>query len=181
MVEAGIDAIPFSHLELEIWRNNFEGIRNPHAANGFYLYGVLDDVWQGWEMGCLFVVDYKAKAKDSQVSLDAEWLDGYKHQIEFYKWPLRHRGFQVNSTAWFVYANGCKDTRDSMPSSTFGSIFWPHKGSDEWVEEGLLEAILLDLERAPERMIDAPTAHMPLVNPELEPNPENKNNVPKTT
>lgn len=98
MTAAGIDAVPFQHPELETWRSNFKGIRIPHAASGFELFGAVDDIWQERGTGRLLVVDYKATAKDTEVSLDAEWQDGYKRQVEFYQWLLRQRGRQKAKT-----------------------------------------------------------------------------------
>jgi hypothetical protein len=157
MVEAGIDAVPFSHPELEIWRSNFKGIRISHPASGFELFGAVDDIWQENGTGRLIVVDYKATAKDAEVSLDADWQDGYKRQVEFYQWLLRQRGFKVSPTAWFVYANGCKDRPGFDAKLEFRINLLPHEGSDEWVEEALLEAKrILDLERAPKGKLVCP-------------------------
>jgi hypothetical protein len=157
MVEAGIDAVPFSHPELEIWRSNFKGIRVPHAASGFELYGAVDDLWQERGTGRLLVVDYKATAKDAEVSLDAEWQEGYRRQVEFYQWLLRQRGFDVSPTAWFVYANGCKDRPGFDAKLEFRINLLPHEGKDAWVEGAVLDAKrILDLERAPERNPDCP-------------------------
>ena len=140
MVDAGIDAIPFAHTELEIWRSNFKGLRVPHQASGFELFGAVDDIWQERGTGRLIVVDYKATAKDAEVSLDAEWQDGYRRQVEFYQWLLRQRGLEVSSTAWFVYANGCKDRPGFDAKLEFRISLLSHEGCADWVEETLLEA-----------------------------------------
>jgi PD-(D/E)XK nuclease superfamily len=152
MTAAGIDAVPFQHPEIEIWRSNFKGIRIPHAASGFELFGAVDDIWQERGTGRLLVVDYKATAKDTEVSLDAEWQDGYKRQVEFYQWLLRQKGFEVSPTAWFVYVNGCKDRPGFDAKLEFRISLLPHEGNTDWIEETVLEARrVLDQERAPER------------------------------
>ena len=140
MENAGIDAIPFAHPELETWRSNFNGIRVPHHVSGFELFGAVDDIWQERGTGRLIVVDYKATAKDAEVSLDADWQDGYRRQVEFYQWLLRQRGFEVSPTAWFVYANGCKDRPGFDAKLEFRISLLSHEGSADWVEETLLEA-----------------------------------------
>ena len=68
MSEAGIDAVPFPHPELETWRSNFKGIRVPHQTSGFELFGAVDDIWQERGTGRLIVVDYKATAKDAALA-----------------------------------------------------------------------------------------------------------------
>jgi hypothetical protein len=150
MTSAGIDAVPFRHAEIEIWRSNFKGIRIPHKASGFELFGAVDDIWQERATGKLLVVDYKATAKDTEVSLDAEWQDGYKRQVEFYQWLLRQRGFEVSPTAWFVYVNGCKDRPGFDAKLEFRISLLPHEGKTDWIDETVLEArMVLDEEEAP--------------------------------
>jgi hypothetical protein len=152
MTDAGIDAVPFRHPELEIWRSNFKGIRIAHQASGFELFGAVDDIWQENGTGRLLVVDYKATAKDTEVSLNAEWQDGYRRQVEFYQWLLRQRGFEVSPTAWFVYANGCKDRPGFDARLEFRISLLPHEGNTDWIEETVLEAKeVLDQKNAPGR------------------------------
>lgn len=157
MTSAGIDAVPFRHTELEIWRSNFKGIRIPHPSSAFELFGAVDDIWQENGTGRLLVVDYKATAKDAEVSLDAEWQDGYKRQVEFYQWLLQQKGFEVSPTAWFVYVNGCKDRPGFDAKLEFRISLLPHEGKTDWVEGTVLEAKeILDQSRAPARDLDCP-------------------------
>jgi len=137
MIQAGIDAIPFVHPELETWRSNFKGIRVPHKKSGFELFGAVDDLWQEKETGRIIVVDYKATAKDEEVSLDAEWQDGYKRQVEFYQWLLMRKGLNVSPIAWFVYANGCKDRPNFDFKLNFRVSMISHTGNTDWVESEL--------------------------------------------
>ena len=157
MTSAGIDAVPFRHTELEIWRSNFKGIRIPHPSSGFELFGAVDDIWQEHGTGRLLVVDYKATAKDAEVSLDAEWQDGYKRQVEFYQWLLQQKGYEVSPTAWFVYVNGCKDRPGFDAKLEFRISLLPHEGKTDWVEGTVLEAKeILNQSRAPARDLDCP-------------------------
>ena len=89
MTTYGIDAIPFSHEELNNWRENFVGCRFHHEPSGFLVTGAVDDLWIGKD-GKLIVVDYKATSKNAEVSLDAAWQMGYKRQMEVYQWILRN-------------------------------------------------------------------------------------------
>ena len=96
MVEYKIDAIPFVHEDLDKWRENFTRCSISCMNQPTYLiFGAVDDVWIN-PRGELIVVDYKATAKKSEVSLDAPWQISYKRQMEVYQWLLRQNGFEVN-------------------------------------------------------------------------------------
>ena len=102
----GLDAVPFAHPGMEGWRDSLKrGIQYRHPATGMLVSGGVDDVWITPQKE-LIIVDYKATAKDGEVNLDAEWQDGYKHQMEVYQWLLRGDGHKVSDTGYFVYANG---------------------------------------------------------------------------
>ncbi len=133
---AGLALIPARHAELHKWRQNLVGVRVEHAPTGLAVYGVIDDLWADAN-GTHFVVDYKATSKKDEVSLDAEWQDGYKRQVEFYQWLLRRRGLTVSDRAWFVYANGIRD------DAAFDGVLWFRTkliacdGDAAWVEPAL--------------------------------------------
>src|SRR5690606_33811441 len=92
----GIDALPFVHEELDKWRENFKGVRYLHEPTGMTISGAVDDVWVN-PKGELIVVDYKATAKNGEITeLDKDWHDGYKRQMEVYQYLLRKKGFKVN-------------------------------------------------------------------------------------
>jgi hypothetical protein len=75
MVQAGIDAIPYAHPDLDTWRANFTGISFVHAETNFEVFGAVDDVWQE-SNGDLLVVDYKATSLSRPLSIDYEWQNG---------------------------------------------------------------------------------------------------------
>lgn len=139
MKQYGVDAVPFQHKELNIWRENFEGIQYFDEKSGLLISGAIDDVWVN-PKGELIVVDYKATSKDEKVSLDAEWQDGYKRQMEIYQWLLRRKGFKVSNTGYFVYANGLRDKKAFDGKLEFEVILIPYTGSDDWVESKIAEA-----------------------------------------
>jgi len=140
----GVDAVPYSHAEINIWRENFKGIECKHGATGFTVSGALDDVWVN-PAGELIVVDYKATSKDEKIeSLDKDWHDGYKRQMEIYQWLLRQRGFTVSDTGYFVYANASKDREAFDGKLEFEVTLIPYTGSTDWVE-GTLADILASL------------------------------------
>ena len=133
MVEYKIDAIPFEHQDMDKWRENFVGVTTLHEETNLHLFGAVDDVWINTD-GELIVVDYKATAKNAEITLDAEWQNMYKRQMEIYQWLLRQNGFKVNDTGYFVYTNGRMDLDGFFDKVEFRTKIIAHKGDDSWVE-----------------------------------------------
>ena len=129
----GIDAIPASHEELNVWRENFKGICFEDPKTGMTISGAIDDLWINGE-GEYIVVDYKATAKDEAVKeLNQEWQDGYKRQMEIYQWLLRQLGNKVSNTGYFVYCTGRLD-RDAFDGRIdFDINLIEYVGNDSWV------------------------------------------------
>ena len=151
MREAGLNAVPHPHQQLERWRANFTGIRTLHEATGFELFGAIDDLWRDLDTNELIVADYKATSKAAEVTLDADWQDGYKRQMEFYQWLLRRQGLQVSDRGWFVYCNGRRDLEGFGNRLEFRVKMIPYDGDDAWIEPVLLEIRrTLDAPQAPE-------------------------------
>lgn len=139
MKKYGIDAIPFSHEKMDIWRDSLRGgILYPHKPTGILVTGGVDDIWVTPD-NKLIVVDYKATSKSGEVSLDADWQIGYKRQVEVYQWLLRKNGFNVSDTAYFVYANGDADKEAFDGKLEFDIKVIPYIGDDSWVEKVLFD------------------------------------------
>ena len=134
-----IEAVPFQHKNMDVWRENFVGVQALHPESGFLVFGAVDDLWQN-KNGELIVVDYKATSKDSEVNLDAEWQDSYKRQMEIYQWLLRQNGFTVSNTGYFVYVNGKRDAKAFDGKLEFEVKLIPYTGRSEWVSDKLVEA-----------------------------------------
>ena len=150
MREAGLNAVPHAHPQLDRWRANFTGVRALHEASGFELFGAIDDLWRDLDTGELIVVDYKATSKDAEVTLDAEWQDGYKRQMEFYQWLLRRQGLAVARRGWFVYCNGRRDLEGFANRLEFRVKMIPYDGDDAWIEPVLAQIrATLDAPEAP--------------------------------
>lgn len=139
MRKYGIDAIPLAHPDLDEWRRNFGGITHHHADTDLILTGAVDDIWQDSE-GRLIVVDYKATSTQSEITLEAEYRQGYKRQLEIYQWLLRQNGFDVSNRAYIVYANGLKDRPSFDGRMDFDMTVLPHDGDASWVETCVREA-----------------------------------------
>jgi hypothetical protein len=139
MEQYGVDAVPYAHDDLDIWRENFKGIEHVHQPTGFTVSGAVDDIWVN-PAGELIVVDYKSTSKDSKIeSLDEDWHIGYKRQMEIYQWLLRQRGFDVSDTGYFVYANASKDEKAFDRKLVFDVTLIPYRGNADWIDETLLD------------------------------------------
>lgn len=137
--EYGIDAKPAPHDMLNTWRENFEGVQTLHQATGLIVSGAIDDLWIN-SNGEYIVVDYKATAKTEPVTkLDSEWHEAYRKQIEVYQWLLRQNGLKVSNTGYFVYCTGKYDQQSFDKVIEFDIVLIPYTGSDDWVEDTLVE------------------------------------------
>lgn len=137
MTTYGIDAIPFTHKDMDVWRENFVGVQKLHEKTNLLIFGAVDDVWVN-QAGELIVVDYKATSKDTEVTLDAEWQDGYKRQMEVYQWLLRNNDFKVSDTGYFVYANGKRDRQAFDAKLEFDIKVIPYTGNTDWIDKTIL-------------------------------------------
>lgn len=135
-----IKAIPFAHVKMNEWRENFKGVQYHHPSTNFIITGAVDDIWIN-PANELIVVDYKATSKEGRVNLDADWQDGYKRQMEVYQWLLRRNGFEVSSTGYFVYCNGKTDRASFGNRLEFDVTLLPYSGDDSWVEQTLQAAL----------------------------------------
>lgn len=134
MKENNIDAVPFQHEHMDTWRNNFSGVRFEHKQTGFLFFGAVDDIWIN-PKDELHVVEYKATgAKERQV------FDFYRRQIEIYQYLLRHNGFDVSPTGYFLFAHVNKDKGFGDAKLSFDTYLESCNGDDSWVEEALTKA-----------------------------------------
>lgn len=137
MVENGVDAIPFSHPDLDTWRENFKGVQFLHKGTNLLIFGAVDDLWIN-NAGELIVVDYKSTSTTSAISLDDEYKQAYKRQMAVYQWLLRMNGFKVSDTGYFVYANGRTDLPSFESRLEFKIKLIPYTGNSSWVEPAII-------------------------------------------
>ena len=137
-IEFKVDAKPFAHKDLERWRYVFKGVEHLDKTTNLLIFGGVDDVWVN-SKGDLVVVDYKATAKDKEITNleDSKWHDSYRRQMEVYQWLLRGEGHKVSNTGYFVYANGIAKGNGFFNKVEFRTNVFPYKGSDKWVEPTL--------------------------------------------
>jgi len=136
-----VDAIPMAHEKLDEWRDSLRGgitLKIDHS--NVLVTGGIDDLWVNPKKE-LIIVDYKATAKDEEVTLDADWQIGYKRQMEIYQWLFRKNGFKVSKTGYFVYCNGNTDAEAFDAKLEFDIKILPYEGNDSWVEGVIFDAI----------------------------------------
>lgn len=143
MEKYGIKAVPFEHPELDRFRHNFTGVRFKHS-NGITFFGAVDDLWIN-EHGQIHVVDYKSTSTSAEVTLEGEYKEGYKRQIEIYQYLLLKNGFNISNIGYFVYANAKKDLEAFNEKLIFDVKILSYEANNSWVE-GVIEKIHKTLE-----------------------------------
>lgn len=135
-----VDAVPFQHKDIGVWRENFVGVQYKDENTEMLITGAIDDVWVN-PKGEIIVVDYKATSKDGNIESldDTRWQTQYRRQMEVYQWLLRQKGFRVSNTGYFVYVNGRKDKEAFDGKLEFDVTLIAHEGKDDWIPGTILE------------------------------------------
>jgi len=133
MEKYGIKALPYEHPDLDKFRHNFTGVRFKHP-NGITFFGAVDDLWIN-QNGEIHVVDYKSTSTSAEVTLEGEYKEGYKRQIEIYQYLLSKNNFPVSNIGYFVYANARKDLDAFNEKLIFDVKILEYKANNLWVEE----------------------------------------------
>ena len=139
MKEFGIDAIPFQHPDIDVWRTNFTGVQYLHKKTNLLITGAVDDIWQTPDKK-LHVVDYKSTSTTKEITLDDEWKKAYKRQMEIYKWLLRQNGFDISDTGYFLFVNADTSRKHFNGELKFILKIIEYKGNDDWVEKTIKQA-----------------------------------------
>ncbi|MEK7664492.1 MAG: PD-(D/E)XK nuclease family protein [Patescibacteria group bacterium] len=138
-----VDAIPFWHQNFHIWRDDVNkkvGASVLHKKTNLNICGIIDDIWQNNTTKELHIVDYKSTSTNGEISLDGEYKEGYKRQMEVYQWIFRQLGFSISNTGYFVYANGIKSHGKTFNDKLeFKTSIIPYIGNSSWVEPTILE------------------------------------------
>lgn len=136
MTDNQIKAVPMKHELLDKWRQTFIGVSTLHEPTNLYVFGAIDDLWAD-DAGQIYVVDYKATAKQREVSLDADWQISYKRQMEIYQWLLRQNSLKVSDTSYFVYTNAQLNGRGFFDKVEFKTKIISYIGNADWIEPAL--------------------------------------------
>lgn len=139
MEKYGINAVPYEHEKINEWRDTRKGISYLYEPANFLFYGAIDDIWIS-PSGEIYIVDYKATSKNSEVTIDEEWQMGYKRQMEMYQWLFKKNNFNVSDTGYFVYCNGNSDKEAFDNKIEFDVKIIPYTGNSDWVSGAILNA-----------------------------------------
>ncbi len=132
-----IDAIPFWHPDLHLWRDDFGkrlGAATLHKETNLNIHGIIDDVWQNTKTSQLHIVDYKATSTDFPISMNGKYKEGYKRQMEVYQWIFRRLRFDISPTGYFIFANATKNRPGFHGKLEFENSILPYDGDTAWIE-----------------------------------------------
>lgn len=141
MKRYGIKAIPFNHPDLSKWRDDnyqYVGACVLHKKTFLEICGIIDDIWIN-KNDELLIVDYKATSTNKEISLDDEYKQSFKKQMEVYQWIFRQMSFKVSNFGYFIYANAGRNRPKFDGRLEFEVMIIPYKGDDSWVERAILE------------------------------------------
>jgi RecB family exonuclease len=134
-----IDAVPLQHHDLARWRGEvtaYEGALALDDKSNILVNGLVDDLWVN-PKGEIIIVDYKATSTTKEISLEDEYKQAYKRQMEVYQWIFRKLGFPVSDTGYFIFANALKSLPKFDGKLEFDMTIVSHKGDASWVEDTL--------------------------------------------
>jgi len=141
MVKYSVGAVPYDSLDLGVWRddvNHYIGASTVHRPTNLEICGIIDDVWINPKKE-LIIVDYKSTSTQAEISLEDEYKQGYKKQMEVYQWIFRQMGFAVDDTGYFVYANATKNRESFDARLEFEMQIISHVGDTSWVEPTIVK------------------------------------------
>jgi hypothetical protein len=142
MKHYSIDAVPFSHPDFAVWRddnNKKIGAEFLHNKTNLNIHGIIDDIWQDVYTKELYIVDYKSTSTDYPISLNSQYKSGYKRQMEIYQWIFKNMGFNVSATGFFLFANATRNRPGFNSKLEFETSIIPYQGSDAWVEPAIFD------------------------------------------
>ena len=141
--ESNINAIPFAHVELDVWREPFKAARYHHKEANIIVAGSVDDLWENLDTKKIHIVDYKSTHTDKfdkLKSFDAPYLISYKRQAEIYSWILSKLGLDIDNTSYFFYVNAKPEQEIFKNNLEFEYAIIPYKTKDyNWVENTIVK------------------------------------------
>ena len=144
MIKNNINAVPFLHKDIEKWQDALSrGIDYVMPDINLRLAGGIDDVWLNKDTNKLIIVDYKAQSKsvDKKIEgyLEDVYHEGYKLQLDFYKYLFEKNGFEVQTTAYFVVYNATLERNSFDNKLEFTSDLIPYKTNSSHIESKIIE------------------------------------------
>ena len=140
MTKYKVNAVPFKHDNLDVWRDNFQGIEYKDPVTNLTVSGAVDDIWVNKE-GNLIVIDYKSTSKEGSITQlsDSAWDQQYKRQLGVYAWLLEMNGYTVEPIGYLVYANASKEEPNFDDKLVFETTLVQVEVDTKWIPEILEE------------------------------------------
>lgn len=129
-----VDAIPFLHENMDMWRDPFVGLEHKEPETGLTVSGGVDDIWETKDK-TLIIVDYKATSKTGSITelSDSPWDQQYKRQLGVYRWLLEQNGFNVETKGYLVYANASKEPETFDDKLVFETTLVSVETDTDWI------------------------------------------------
>ena len=135
-----VEAVPFSHSDLHIWRDDHGkrvGASALHHKTQLNVCGIIDDIWQHTKTKELHIVDYKSTSTEYKITLDSKYKEGYKRQMEVYQWIFHRLGFPVSPVGYFLFANASRNRPEFGGKLEFENTIIEYRGDTSWVEPAI--------------------------------------------
>jgi CRISPR/Cas system-associated exonuclease Cas4 (RecB family) len=144
MVKNNINAVPYQHEDIEKWQDALSrGIDYVHPGLNLKLAGGIDDVWLNKDTNKLIMADYKAQSKTVEKKIDGYLEDvyheGYKLQLDFYRYLFEKNGFEVQKTAYFLVYNATLERNSFDNKLDFTSDLVAYETDTSHIEEKIIE------------------------------------------
>ena len=156
MIKNNINAVPFKHENIEKWQDALSrGIDYVHPKLNLKLAGGIDDVWINKDTNKLIMADYKAQSKASNKKIEGYLEDvyheGYKLQLDFYRYLFEKNGFEVQTTGYFVVYNATLEREAFENKLDFTADLVPYETDTSHIEDKVIEMKkLMDGSKTPE-------------------------------
>lgn len=141
MLANKIDAVPFAHKSIAVWRDyRSGGIKFFDRDNSLELYGIIDDLWIN-SKNELIIVDYKATAKHKSLQLNnrSKWDISNKRQMAFYASLFKKNGYPVHGRGYFVYSAADKNKPFFNQRLEFETTVQSYEIDDSWIEKTICD------------------------------------------
>jgi len=156
MIKNNINAVPFKHENIEKWQDALSrGIDYVHPDLNLKLAGGIDDVWLNKDTNKLIMADYKAQSKSSERKIEGYLEDvyheGYKLQLDFYRYLFEKNGFEVQTTGYFVVYNATLERQTFDNKLYFTVDLIAYETDTSHIEDKIIEMKkLMDGNKIPE-------------------------------
>ena len=157
MSENSYNFVPFTHEDINLWRNSLKGGISYHdAETNIILFGGVDDIWLDRDTEEMVVVDYKAQSSRVEVTtenyLENHFHEDYKKQMDVYVHILRKMGHKVSPRTFFLVVNASKEAGRFDNRLSFSSTLVPYNADPNWIDNEIVNLKeTLDSNNVPER------------------------------